>query len=138
MIAIENVRCSRLKILEQQPATSEILGGIAELAEIIPPVLDELRTITPRRCYVKREAVIGALTGHAPRVAVYGPNANACSATTITVRHSPGKPSLIINDHRHDTCRATEFGIYEPSAIERHYAQSLPRRGCEKVLQLAV
>jgi GAF domain-containing protein len=93
VIAIENVRLfNELKeSLEQQTATSEILGVIARSPADIQPVLDVVAE-NAARLYEAKDAVIWRVDGDMlQRVAVYGPMPFADMRRTITRGTPPGR-----------------------------------------------
>src|SRR5262249_58447611 len=93
VIAIENVRLfSELKeSLEQQTATSEILGVIASSPTDIQPVLDVVAANAARLCEAK-DAVIWRVDGDMlQRVAVCGPMPFADMRRPITRGTPPGR-----------------------------------------------
>ena len=90
VIAIENVRLfQELKeSLEQQTATSEILGVIASSPTDIQPVLDAVAETAARLCDA-RDVLIDRIDGDAlEHVATYGPMPMALKPTAPQQRHT--------------------------------------------------
>ena len=90
VIAIENVRLfNELKeSLEQQTATSEILGVIASSPTDIQPVLDVVAENAARLCDASDASIFRLVDGAFKRVAVYGSIPRATTEETIR----PGNP----------------------------------------------
>ena len=123
MIAIENVRLfQELKeSLEQQTATSEILGVIASSPTDIQPVLDVVAENAARLCDAN-DAVIHRVDGDKLRVvASYGPMPAAPTLAPINRRLPPGRAIIERQTiHVHDV--AAEFEDVPESA---HRLQAL-------------
>ena len=107
VIAIENVRLfQELKeSLEQQTATSEILGVIASSPTDIQPVLDTVAETAARLCDAK-DALIFRIDGEfTQRVARYGPMPGARESGRRTITHVTPVGRAIIDRqtiHVHD------------------------------------
>src|SRR5215469_16027707 len=121
VIAIENVRLfQELKeALEQQTATSEILGVIASSPTDIQPVLDVVAENAARLCEAK-DAVIWRVDGDMlQRVAVCGPMPFADMRRPITRGTPPGRAVVDRQTiHIHDVTAAK---------LETEYAESKAR-----------
>ena len=121
VIAIENVRLfNELKeSLEQQTATSEILGVIASSPTDIQPVLDVVAENAARLCEAK-DAVIWRVDGDMlQRVAVCGPMPFADMRRPITRGTPPGRAVVDRQTiHIHDVTAAE---------LETEYAESKTR-----------
>ena len=105
VIAIENVRLFQelTEALEQQTATSEILGVIASSPTDIQPVLDKVAATAARLCDA-RDVLIDRVNGDVlEHVAVYGPMPVAQSQRPLT-RGSPAGRAVIDCEtiHIHD------------------------------------
>ena len=120
VIAIENVRLfNELKeSLEQQTATSEILGVIASSPTNVQPVLDVLAETAARLCEAK-DAVIWRIDGDMlQRVAVYGPMPVADMRRPITRGFSPGRAIIDRQTiHVHDVAAEVEEFPESPHRI---------------------
>jgi signal transduction histidine kinase/putative methionine-R-sulfoxide reductase with GAF domain len=107
VIAIENVRLFRelKESLEQQTATSEILGVIASSPTDIQPVLDTVAETAARLCDAK-DALIFRIDGEfTQRVARYGPMPGARESGRRTITHGTPVGRAIIDRqtiHVHD------------------------------------
>ena len=107
VIAIENVRLfNELKeSLEQQTATSEILGVIASSPTDIQPVLDNVAETAARLCDAK-DALIFRIDGEfTQRVARYGPMPGARESGRRTITHGTPVGRAILDRqtiHVHD------------------------------------
>ena len=96
VIAIENVRLFRelKESLEQQTATSEILGVIARSPTDIQPVLDTIAENAARVCGAN-DAVIRLIEANVLRLAAhYGPVGHVATERPID-RHSPGGRAVL-------------------------------------------
>ena len=111
VIAIENVRLfNELKeALEQQTATSEILGVIASSPTDIQPVLDVVAKNAARLCEAK-DAVISRVDGDvSQRVAIYGSIPVPATSARITRGHPMGRAVIDRQTvHIHDLAAAVE------------------------------
>ena len=111
VIAIENVRLfQELKeSLEQQTATSEILGVIASSPTDIQPVLDVVAKNAARLCEAK-DAVISRVDGDvSQRVAIYGSIPVPATSARITRGHPMGRAVIDRQTvHIHDLATAVE------------------------------
>ncbi len=111
VIAIENVRLfNELKeSLEQQTATSEILGVIASSPTDIQPVLDVVAKNAARLCEAK-DAVISRVDGDvSQRVAIYGSIPVPATSARITRGHPMGRAVIDRQTvHIHDLAAAVE------------------------------
>ena len=115
VIAIENVRLfNELKeSLEQQTATSEILGVIASSPTDIQPVLETVAANATRVCEAN-DAVIRSVEGDLLRAAAhYGPVPHVADARplnpAITCWSSRTRPGSPIHIHDWRRCRAGEY-----------------------------
>ena len=104
VIAIENVRLFKelKESLEQQTATSEILGVIASSPTDIQPVLDAVAASAARLCESSDAQIFRVDGDLLQQVAVYGPmpvaaNAAAHQLVVISTRPSRDRPP---NDSR--------------------------------------
>ncbi len=120
VIAIENVRLFKelKESLEQQTATSEILGVIASSPTDIQPVLDAVSATAARLCDA-RDALIDRVDGDVlEHVAVYGPMPVAGSQRPLT-RGTPAGRAIIDRQtiHIHDVVPLLESEF--PEAKDR-------------------
>ena len=141
VIAIENVRLfNELKeSLEQQTATSEILGVIASSPTDIQPVLDAVAENAARLCGSDDAQIYRVETGLMRKVASYGviPAARAVGDTRPIVRGAvTGRAILdrqIIHVHGYDDGAATRISgsrrIDERMGIRTSLAVPLLREG---------
>jgi len=93
VIAIENVRLfNELKeSLEQQTATSEILGVIANSPTEIQPVLETITELAARVCSAN-DAVLRLVDGNVMRLAAhYGPFGDVAVERPINRESPPGR-----------------------------------------------
>ena len=134
VIAIENVRLfQELKeSLEQQTATSEILGVIASSPTDIQPVLDVVAENAARLCDAD-DADILRVDGDVLRnVAAYGPMLAECSAERPITRGIPGGRAVIEGETIHVPDLAAEIEDRVPrgqhSAAARAFGLFLRRR----------
>ncbi|HEU4344985.1 MAG TPA: GAF domain-containing protein, partial [Candidatus Binatia bacterium] len=105
---LETANSELRESLEQQTATSEILGVIASSPTDIQPVLDVVAENAARLCDAK-DAVIRRIDGDRLRVvAIYGPMPTAAIETPITGREPVGRAIIDRQTiHVHDV--AAEF-----------------------------
>ncbi len=123
VIAIENVRLfNELKeALEQQTATSEILGVIASSPTEIQPVMDTIAENAARVCGAN-DAVIRLVEGNFLRTAAhYGSVPNVAAVRPLD-RHSPGGRAVVDRQviHIEDALSLpeTEFPETHPSDLQ--------------------
>jgi signal transduction histidine kinase/putative methionine-R-sulfoxide reductase with GAF domain len=121
VIAIENVRLfNELKeSLEQQTATSEILGVIASSPTDVQPVLDAVAATAARLCDAS-DAVIDRVEGEnvLEHVAVYGPMPVAKSQRPLT-RSTPACRAIIDRQTIHVNDLAAELETEFPESKTR-------------------
>ena len=142
VIAIENVRLfQELKeSLEQQTATSEILGVIASSPTDIQPVLDVVAENAARLCDAS-DAVIIRVEGESLKpVAHHGPVPSRMDMRYPLSRGFPGGRAVIDQQtiHVHDITAEIETEFPEAPFIHSSpvLGQSSPRHCCVKVLPL--
>src|SRR6266542_4234631 len=138
VIAIENVRLFQelTEALEQQTATSEILGVIASSPTEIQPVLDVVAENAARVCSAN-DAVLRLVEGSMLRcVAHYGPLSHTASERPIDRRSPPGRAVLdqqVIHVEDMRSLTDTEFPevreAIEQSGIRTVLAVPLMREG---------
>src|SRR5262249_31008111 len=113
-IALENVRLfQELKeSLEQQTATSEILGVIASSPTDIQPVLDVVAENAARLCDTTDAQIIGGEGDVLQRVAIYGPIPIRSTPLKLTRGTTAGRAVVdrqTIHIHDIDAVPETEF-----------------------------
>ena len=121
VIAIENVRLFRelKEALEQQTATSEILGVIASSPTNIQPVLDVVAENAARLCDATDAAIIRVEDDSLKTVAHYGPLA-ASSNPPLDRISIPGR--AIID---RQTIHIDDLAAVPEDDLRAHYARSL-------------
>ena len=138
VIAIENVRLFQelTEALEQQTATSEILGVIASSPTDIQPVLDAVAENAGRVCGAT-DAIIQRVEGNAlRRVAHYGPLPGVEEATPISRGWVMGRAAVDRRTiHVHDVAAEVETEFPESKSyaklINSHDARrAVTSRGC--------
>ena len=143
VIAIENVRLfNELKeSLEQQTATSEILGVIASSPTDIQPVLDAVAQNAARLCEA-RDAVIYRVDGEVlHRVAICGPIPIRSTPLKLTRGTTAGRAVVdrqTTHIHDIDTVPQTEFPDMDRAGTSGEAApeRDLPFQCCVKGFQL--
>jgi GAF domain-containing protein len=122
VIAIENVRLFQelTEALEQQTATSEILGVIASSPTDIQPVLDVVAENAARVCGAT-DAVIQRVEGNAlRRVAHYGPLPGVEEATPISRGWVMGRAAVDRRTiHVHDVAAEVETEFPESKSLRQ-------------------
>ena len=122
VIAIENVRLFQelTEALEQQTATSEILGVIASSPTDIQPVLDVVAENAGRVCGAT-DAIIQRVEGNAlRRVAHYGPLPGVEEATPISRGWVVGRAAVDRRTiHVHDVAAEVEIEFPESKSLRQ-------------------
>jgi signal transduction histidine kinase len=122
VIAIENVRLfNELKeSLEQQTATSEILGVIASSPTDIQPVLDAVAASAARLCESSDSQIFRVDGDLLQQVAVYGPMPVAPMRRPITRGHLPSRAVIDRQTiHVHDLVAELETEFPDSKAIQQ-------------------
>jgi GAF domain-containing protein len=126
VIAIENVRLFQelTESLEQQTATSEILGVIASSPTDIQPVLDAVAENAARVCGAK-DAVIHRVDGNLlRRVAHYGPIVWAGGEETTPISRGYASGRAVVDGrtmHIHDMAAESEVDFPEGVNFQRRF-----------------
>ncbi len=134
VIAIENVRLFQelREALEQQTATSEILGVIASSPTDLQPVLDVVAENAARLCEANDALIFRADEDVLHMVAKYGPMPVA-ETTRPIVRGTPGGRAVVDRQtiHVHDLAAEiiTEYPDYENKSTRTALATPLLREG---------
>jgi GAF domain-containing protein len=122
VIAIENVRLfQELKeSLEQQTATSEILGVIASSPTDIQPVLDAVAESATRLCEANDASILRVVDERIVAAARYGPNIPAPVVLPSLSRGFPGGRAIIDRRTIHIHDLVAEFDTEYPDARPLH------------------